>query len=334
MSIPSVRFSPTSIADLIARTEYEAWLLEAVYDITDQRIEAENKDQLIYPPNSVLPIVTVYPIGINSGDWRPGFLEAGAPLIFMTLFKILDMLLEWILVENGYKPTFRFAEKIANLKIPNIQFPKIIDTNPWLIDRLNVLYEKLVPLRGTIIHARHFKSSGGNLNVSSSRGGLVGSVISIGGQDLRNLAIMLVSLLRYLEGTWTFTEYGEKRIKYALDELVHLHSLPLHGQILPGFLNVRVYILEGDSIQCDLASIRLHVSNTWPAMDMMFDLRLVSIASDGSHAVTYLIPWIELKNAGPQFNKRTAQPFIVNNPAGLDLINLARELSRSGGLAS
>src|SRR5581483_1231728 len=113
-----------------SRTDYESWLLEAVYQIANQRLAVEGVDELIYPPSGGPPTQTIYGMGsINPGDWRPGFLNAGAPLIFVTAFKLLDMLLEWVLVENGFESTHRFSEKIKALK-SSPQFPQILEARP------------------------------------------------------------------------------------------------------------------------------------------------------------------------------------------------------------
>src|SRR3989442_3521393 len=224
-------YGSTALGDLRVRTEYEAWLLEAVYEIANQRLAVEDVDELVYPANGGPPTQTMYDVAsIKVGDWRPGFLEAGAPLVFVTAFKLLDMLVEWVLAENGKPATYKFVQKIAVLKGP-VKFPPLMDTRPWLRDRLVALYDKLEPLRGTIIHAPHFKAAGGALRVSSSKGGAIGPLVTIVMTDLRNLALVLVSLLRYLEGTWTMDLLREKRLRRALDELAHLHALPSLGQL-------------------------------------------------------------------------------------------------------
>jgi hypothetical protein len=335
MSAPAGMFGPTSLQDLKSRTEYEAWLLEAVYDITDQRIAVENVDELIFEPSGTPPTQTIYVAGaINLGDWRPGFLRAGAPLVFATAFKLLDMLLEWVLAENGYPSTSRFVEKIAALKA-GVQFPALVDARPWLRERLIALYVELEPLRGTLIHERHFKSTDGGVEVSSSKRGVLGPVVVIGPDDLQKLALVLVSLLRYLEGTWTMDEFREKRIRHALDRLTHLHACSSLGQLPPGFLNVRVYVPEDDSVMCDLARIRREVAAKRPNQDVMFDLRVVAVAQDGSGAAAYLIPWSRLQAPAPILTKLVADlsSFVVTPPDGLDLMQLSADLARRGALA-
>ena len=113
MSTVSTHYTPSSLSDLSQRTEYEAWLLEGVYEIVNQRLAVERLDALIYPPNGGAPTCTVHGVGnCRIGDWRPGFLEAGAPLVFVTTFKLLDMLLGWVLTQNGGTSTHKFEQKI------------------------------------------------------------------------------------------------------------------------------------------------------------------------------------------------------------------------------
>ncbi|MBF0510479.1 MAG: hypothetical protein HQK57_16350 [Deltaproteobacteria bacterium] len=171
MTTASTLYTPSVIAALSERTEYEAWLLEAAYEILNQRLEVEGEDELIYPPNGGPPRqISNICVKVVNGDWRPGFLKAGAPLVFVTAFKLLDMLIEWVLVQNGNTSTHRFAEKIKAMKGP-VVFPDMIETRPWLRERLIALYEHLEPLRGTIIHAPHFKTAEGTLQVSISKVG-------------------------------------------------------------------------------------------------------------------------------------------------------------------
>ncbi len=331
MTIPTAKFGPIALDDLRERTEYEAWLLEAVYDITDQPIAVEDPGDLIYAASGGPPTQAIHAVlHSNLGDWRPGFLEVGAPLIFVTAFKLLDMLLEWVLTENGQKPSHRFVEKIAAVK-GTVLFPPLIGSRSWLQERLVALYEKLEPYRGTITHNRYFKSTGGGLQVRSSKGGTVGPAIDISPEDLRRLAFLLVSLLRYLEGTWAMDAFREKRIRRALDELAHLHWCGSLGQLLPAFFNVRVYVSEGDPIQCDLARIRRDIAAIRPNEDVMFNLRVVSVASDGSRATAYLIPWSQLQDPAPHLKKSIGDlvPFVAEVPAGLDLNALAQDLRKA-----
>ena len=328
MTIPTILYNSATLNDLRERTEYESWLLEAVYEIVDQSLAIKGIDQLIYPPGGSPPTYTIYGVGnINHSDWRPGFLAAGAPLVLITDFKLLDMLIEWVLVENGQASTHRFEQKIAALK-GSILFPPLIEAHPWLRERLIALYDKLEPLRGTIIHARHFKTVNGSLQVSSSKGGIIGPAITIAPTDLRNLSLVLVSLLRYLEGVWTMDLFGEKRIRRALDELVPLHQLPSLGQLPPGFLTVRVYVTDEETIQYDTARIYHDVAANRPGQDVIFDLRIIAISHDGTHASAYLIPWEQLQKWGSELCKKRVElaPYAVTTPPEIDTAEIAHTM--------
>ena len=246
-----------------------------MYDIANQPLAVSPGDGLIYPPDGSTPNLHIYAAACTIiGDWRPKFLEVGTPLVLVTSFKLLDMMLEWVLVQNGTASTFRFARKIAALAGP-VVFPPLIESRPWLRERLIALYKELDPLRGTIIHDRHFQATGGTLEVSSSRGGTIGPVVTFSPDDLRNFAVVLVSLLRYLEGTWTMDLFQEKRIRRALDELVHLHRLPSLGQLPPGFLTVRVYVPDEDPIEIDVERIRSYIATYCSGQDILFEVRLL-----------------------------------------------------------
>ena len=209
-------------------------MLEAIYDIAKQSIVVSLGDSLIYPPDGSDPQAYRYGVlNVIAGDWRAKFLEAGTPLILATDFKFLDMLMEWVLVQNGKDATFRINQKIAALG-GAVVFPPLIESRPWLRERLIALYKELYPLRGTIIHDRHFQATGGSLQVSSSRHGTIGPAVTFSPNDLRNLAVVLVTLLRYLEGVWTMGLFQEKRTRRVLDDLMHLHRLPSMVQLPPG----------------------------------------------------------------------------------------------------
>jgi hypothetical protein len=239
------------------------------------------------------------------------------------------MLLEWILAENGQSSTHRFKQKIAALKKAAVRFPPIVKTRPWLQERLIALYENLEPLRGTIIHARDFKRSGGELQISSSKHGVIGAAVTISATDLHNLALVLVSLLRYLERTWTIDLFREKRIRRALDELAHLHGLSPLGQLPPGFLTVRVYVPDKDPIQWDIERIRRDVASKREGQDVIFDLRIISISHDGGSVTAYLIPWDQLEILTSETSKTRAElsRYAVEPPGDLDAAAIAHEMA-------
>jgi hypothetical protein len=283
-------FDASAFLRLGERTEYETWLLEAVYAIVEQELFPTWPDAVVYPVDKSKAQFFVHARGnIIVGDWRPGFLNAGAPLVFVSTFKLLDMLIEWILEENQVASTFRFQEKLQHLNGSPI-FPALIDARPWLKERLVGLYRTLEPLRGTIIHDKYFTAADGAIRVSSSKKGIIGSAVEISAAHLRKLALTIVSVLRYVDGTWHLDDLREKTLRHDLDELVALHGLPLLGQQHPFHMRVRVYSTGSDPLQVDPTAIQSDLAARYLNQDCSFDLRVLMVR-DGAVVEAYLFPW-------------------------------------------
>lgn len=339
MTLPQGLYQASSLVDLEQRTQYEAWLLEAAYEIVKLSLAARETDDFIYPPNGGPPRSVKYGSSdIRVGDWCGEFLRVGAPLVFVTAFKILDMLIEWVLVENGVAPTHKFAEKIKALK-GSVQFPSLVETRPWLRERLCALYKQLEPLRGTIIHNRRFTSASGSLEVSSTKGGNIGPLVPIAKTDLRNLALVIVSVLRYLQGTRRMDTFEEKRLRRALDETTHLHKLPMLGQLQPQRLKVQLCVLDADPIAFDLAKVRADIAAKHPMKDTVFDVLIIAVDRGDAGAKAYLIPWDQLQQEQTVFRKpqvdlaryKPVVPSDVNTADAVVELTKRSEESRSTG---
>lgn len=283
-------FDANTFMKLVERTEYETWLLEAVYVLVENELFPAWPDGVVYPiDKSKAQFFAHARANIILGDWRPGFLNAGAPLVFVSTFKLLDMLFEWILEENGVPSTFRFQQKLQHLKGSPI-FPPSIESRAWLKERLVGLYSTLEPLRGTIIHDKHFTATDGNIRVASSKNGIIGTPVEISATHLRMLARTIVSVLRYVDGTWHLDELREKTLRHDLDELAVLHGLPALGQRPPFHTCVRVYSTDSDPLLVDLIAIRRDLATRYVHQDCSFDLRVL-LVRDSEVIDAYLFPW-------------------------------------------
>jgi hypothetical protein len=319
-------FTSASLTDLAERTEYEAWLLETIYNIAEDKLSVV-EDGLVYPANGDPPTYAIGgAISIKFFDWGPGFLNAGAPLVFVTAFKILDMLLEWVLVENGHVSTHEYRRKIEALKKPTVTFPPLIRSRPWLRDRLVALYEKFAPLRGTVIHARNFTASNGDLDVSSSKRGVIGPTVRLTAADLRSFAFVAVAALRYVGGAWHMDAFREKRLRFAFDELAPLHLVGTLGQLPAGLAYARVFAVAGNPVEIDLDRIRADITARQPMQDVVFHLRIIAIDSDGRAAHAFLIPSEQLQASRLRLSLNDLAPFSVPLPAKIDVAAAAQAL--------
>lgn len=283
-------FDTNSLIKLRERTEYETWFLEAVYTLVEQELFPTLSDGVIYPVDISKTQFFAHMRGnIKLRDWRPGFLNAGSPLVFVTTFKLLDMLIEWILEENGFQSNFRFHEKLKQLKESPI-FPSVIESRVWLKERLIGLYSELEPFRGTIIHDKRFTATDGALRVASSKKGVIRVPIEISAAHLRKLAIIIVSVLKYIDGSWDINDFREKTLRHDLDELITLHGLSSLGQKPPFHTCVRVYLTGTDPLLVDLMAIRRDLDEKYVNKDYSFDLRVLMV-SDDSVVDAYFFPW-------------------------------------------
>ncbi|MGR9101334.1 MAG: hypothetical protein ACU826_12285 [Gammaproteobacteria bacterium] len=325
-------YDQKSYEDLRQRIQYESWLLEAVYEISGVPILEEWPDQVIYPANGSALKRSYFMHGTCViGDWRPQFLKAGAPLIFVTSFKLIDMLIEWILERNGKDAGYRFSKKIENLE-NGLAFPPFFNRRNGFKHRLIGFYKNLEPLRGTIIHDRHFKTTDGDLHVSSSKANKIGPEVVIKAEELRKIAILTVSILRYVEGSWKMSPYKEKLLRRMFDEIKHLHKFSSLRQKRPWHLTIRVFAKISDSIQVDLDRIRHDIAEMCPNQDAVFDLRIVAVNADGSNALGYLFPWEEIRGVSGNFSRPVTEinRFLSQLPDDIDITQIAKELN--GGM--
>ncbi len=277
----SPTFDTASLALLAERTQYEAWLLETAYDLTEVELFPEpSGDGVIFTLCRVPYVKSFGNSKVTIGDWRPGFLDAGAPLVFITAFKLLDMFMEWVICANDGTVDFRFQQKLARLG-GQVLFPNFVESRPWLKERLVALYGELEPLRATVIHERYFQSTAGTVRVSSSKRGVVGRPVEINPPDLRILARTLVATLRYTDGTWCADGLRELHLRHDIDCLVSFHKLPLLGQRRPYRTIVRVYANSPDPTKLDIVSIHQELSSRFPDTDCVFDVRYLVVNAGG-----------------------------------------------------
>ena len=287
-------FDQAALVELAERTAYEIYLLEDVYTLVEDKLFRCWSASVIYAVNNPKPVS--WPGAVLSatwGDWRRDFLKAGAPLIFVSTFKLLDMLVEWVLQKNGLelKRMYMFSEKLKVLaSSPSPIFPPLIESRPWLKERLIDLYRTLDPLRGTIIHHRQFSVTAGALQVSSSKKGSTGTPTDISADHLRILASTIISVLRHVDGTWHFDELRERTLRYNLDELAALHGCAVFGQKYPYYISVRVYSTDPDPRHVNLTAIRSDLSTKYTERDCLFDL-LVVIVKHTKAVAAYFFPY-------------------------------------------
>lgn len=312
-------FGTNALIKLAERTKYETWLLEAVYSLSEQELFPSWPDGMVYAADNSK--VQFYEHGRCNGvifDWRPYFLSAGAPLIFVSTFKLLDMLIEWTFEENELSPPFQFQKKLEYLNNTNsFVFHPVIESRMWLKERLIGLYRTLEPLRGTIIHERHFTATDGNIRVASSKRNNIGPSVEINSANLRKFTLTIVSILKYIDGIWQLDKFREKTLRHDLDEIVTLHGQPLLGQKLPIHTCVRVYLTGSDPLLFDLSAIKKDIAKKYTTRDFSFDLRVLIVKED-KVTDAYLFPWSIFENKNANWSQSiNTEPYRTDIPGDI-----------------
>ena len=290
--MPSKDIYPEStFQELRERVSYEDLLLQTVYNLTEDELFPVWPDEMAYEANTpnFREIHSGRCHGVM-GDWRQGFLLNASPLIFVTSFKLLDMLFEWILERNDKKTNVGFKTKLNELDKPGLLYPTMLGARPWLVRSLKALYRCSNPLRGTIIHSRHFESSNGELRIASSKDEVVGEPIEFSAEGLRTYAQLSVSVLKYLHGDWRLDTHREKCLRWQIDALQKLHKLEPLGQLQPRHMRVRWNTRDPDIRIVDVPRIQRDILERNPGKDVTFDLRIVITDDDRNPARAYLIP--------------------------------------------
>ncbi len=272
------------------RTEYEAYFLKSVYELVEQPLLSSRPDVAIYPFNKSKPRFIKNAAGKSTPyNWRLDFLNAGSPLVFVTTYKLIDMLVEWILKGNKQEYSFRFAEKIKKLKKISA-LPPLLKQHSWLLERLVGLYETLEPFRGTIIHNESFSATNGNLTVSNSKKNQVEPPIEISADILRRFAHAVITVLKCIEGSWKFDKLQERYLSYILNEISFLHGHQQLDPKEPTHICVRKYCSCSEMDCIDLPSINSDIASKYKIYDWSFDLHLV-IVSESTPSKAFFFPW-------------------------------------------
>ena len=245
-----------------------------------------------------------------SGDWRPGFLSVGGPLIFASSFKVLDLIVEWVLGDDARTSkggALQFNQKVTRINEPTRLWPDFLRDQLWIKERFVALYEGLYPYRNTIIHSANFSSVGGGVTVAPSEGkGTFGDEIHIDSKILSHIAQFAVLLVKILEETWELNQYTNHRLRWSLNNLSILHKLPLDVHIRPPSLAlVRIHCEKAPYINFDISAISSELnrpmiipSEEYGDVDArrthaLFDLEIIIMEASNQKSI-YLIPFTSI----------------------------------------
>jgi len=287
---------------------YEVFFLMEVFGIIRQPISGRYDETLEYPEDGSAPGRTAHGyISMMMGDWRPGFLNAGGPLILASSFKVLDLIVEWVLGNDSRTAkggALQFKQKVALLNESSRTWPDFFQEQSPIRERFVALYEALYPYRNTIVHAARFSRTNGGVEVAPSEGkGEFGNPVNMDAGFLKHIASSAVLLARILEGTWKLDRYSKHKLRWSLNALRSLHKVPSDEYVKPPSLTlVRIHREEAPFIHFDIVKIASELNQPmmvsieeygdvdFRASHALFDLEITLRQPSGEQGV-YLIPF-------------------------------------------
>lgn len=97
--------------DIQKEIKYEVGFLRHLlgfYKTDDSKVFSQ---EFVFFPGQIPAVSRRDYFSFDSNDWRPGFNSIGAPLVYIASFKVIDLIVEFILRLSPYKIT-QFEKKL------------------------------------------------------------------------------------------------------------------------------------------------------------------------------------------------------------------------------
>ncbi|RAS94624.1 hypothetical protein A6E21_13750 [Bacillus cereus] len=201
-------------------------------------------------------------------------IENLSPLIFVTTYKCLDMIFEWILENNFTEVPYQFTSKIKTLKQNKhaINLPNELKQHMDLYNIYLKIYDKLKTYRNSIIHGNWGDNINGNLsfNFTLNNKTYEKNIIF---KEVINLAESVLLLTELLINKKNI-EYTVTTMKFLLDNLTNIHLSPKFNVKSP--LIFKVIYEIGDTTKINLDEIRDYLKEQSFNHPFYFSLILMS----------------------------------------------------------
>jgi hypothetical protein len=280
-------FDAASRQELEEMLGYERYLLRECGDAV--RAGRGTAGPLRIVINDVAPHAMLLSAHDVLGDTGAGMVGKMSPLILTAACKLLDMVFEWTVEQNGLAASSRFEEKVRLLKnTPTLQHADFLANDVTLRDSAIGLYQSLIPYRNAIIHNRWGRLTDGALDFSFHRDGKKFRW-TMSFDDVLVLADA-ADLLGSMLVDRSADEYKLDSLRWLLDKLAVLHGCPPFNIKQPRYFQIerRTALPESGPIVVDLATAREMMDRQAFGGPVRYDLTVV--AEGSSQSVTWKIP--------------------------------------------
>ena len=267
------------------KMDYEQWLLDFLSK-TQETLEGERKvTQITLKNRQSGPNVHLGLSDVLGSGAALGVINAMRPLIFVASYKILDMIFEWILEENHnlgkikHVP-WRFSEKIEMFSKFQIDFPPILQSEPYIKEYLFALYSKLLKFRNEVVHKNNFSVIGDKLRIEAIED-THSYVLELDPKELWAFVRITIAVANLLIGDSVFDPQIERLLRYRLDRLIKIHGLAEFKQPIPIPINVLLEVpMENNLFPADLNFLRKELSRIFPTVDISFNLKIIGTVNE------------------------------------------------------
>lgn len=282
-------YSSADIEKLEERTLYETFLLERVFKLERKWTAERHVEEITFWAGG--PDVVggrTHTLHVDSMDFGPAFTEIGMPLLFVTAFKLLDMVIEWGIEANGRPVKYHFKDKLNEWQpSAGLVLPPAMHAEPWLRDVTVALYERLYEYRNTIIHRKSFSTPNGGLHIirEGKTPATPKTEIEISADELKQLADFAVGLVMVLLGKRALDTFEVMRLRLCSDQLCSLHGLPKFGQLRPVRIRMNYFVPpENISDPIDVAALHQLAVRRIPGEEVIHELAVGILNAEGCTA--------------------------------------------------
>lgn len=161
-------FDTAALSELEEMLGYERYVLRKCVALNANTLGFDLPLQMVFHDNTpIIDVIHCSECSASEADVTETIQEL-SPLIFCAGYKLLDMVVEWTLSQNGiHGPRGRltFKQKKEEIHKPAVMFPGILDSELILRERFISLYDSLAETRNAITHRKWGVSRGGNLHL-------------------------------------------------------------------------------------------------------------------------------------------------------------------------
>jgi hypothetical protein len=277
-------YNQATQSQLKEKLDYELWLLDFLSKTQETFEGGSNISTIILTNRQPSTHATIFPNEVMGLGTAIKVMDAMAPLTFCASFKILDMVFEWILNENEkagniQKTPWEFKKKIKIISSVTLNYPSLLQSEPYIRDYLFALYSKLLKFRNEIVHNNNF-SVDGKLKVETIKNSKSYS-IELDRGELGALVRTVVAAANLLTGVLSFGNQENCLFKYHLDRISKLHGLIEFKQTKPILVNVILNVPEEKNIfPVDVKFVREKINRIYPNGNVLFNLKIIGLVND------------------------------------------------------